>query len=217
MALRDWIQKILGIEGTSNAQTLEHGHRESSPQLKNPVVESKPQMQVDSSNKILDTLPALKQEYERLTKRLEYLVSKQGAVKSASLPSLPILSYSEGPQQPHIRKFTARKLEGILTMEGIKEARIEEELHGKASDYMGEGDFVKAADELALAATLIQTLEKSADIERRHKEIQRQLLKRQAENNMIQREKRAQEKQRKKREKEEKLKWKTRLENNTFD
>ena len=211
MALRDWIRRVFRIADKSNAQTPEQGHRELIAQQKNPVV---------------DTLPTLKQEYERLSKRLEYLVSKQVVVKSAPLPLLPTLSYNEGAQQPLIRKFTAMELEGILTMEGIKKARIEEEIHnlklknqevtihlGKASDYMGEGDFAKAADELALAATLIQSLEKSADIERRHKEIQRQLLKRQAESSMLQREKKAQEKQRKKREKEEKLKWKIRLEN----
>lgn len=226
MAFRDWIQKVFRREDTISAQKNEHEHLDSPSQTIAPQKKAKSQDIVPVQQDLFNDLPALQQEYKRLCDRLEQLLSKQTDIKAASIPSLPALSYVEGSHQPCIRVFTARKLEGILTMEGIKEARIEEELHniklknqevtihlGKASDYMGEGDFVRAADELALAATLIQTLEKSADMERRHKEIQRQLLKRQAENNMIQREKRAQEKQRKKREKEEKLKWKTRLEN----
>ena len=225
MAFRDWIQKVFRREDSISAQRNEHEHLDSPSQPIAPQKKAKSQDIVPVQQDLFNDLPALQQEYKRLCDRLEQLRSKQTEIKAASIPSLPALSYVEGSHQPRIRVFTARKLEGILTMDGIKEARIEEELYnqklknqevtihlGKASDYIGEGDYAKAAEELALASTLLQSLEKSADIERRHKEMERQLLKKQADNKMLQRERKAQEKQRKKLEREEKKKWRERIE-----
>lgn len=208
-----------------NAQPVEHRHRDPLPEPIVPQREVKAHDVASEQKELLGTLPELKQEYARLVNKLEQLLVKQGDNKAASVPLLPLLSYSEGSRQPHIKVFNAPKLEGILTMEILKEERIEEEIFniklrkqeitvhlGKASDYIGEEDFVNAADELVIAATLIQTLEQGADIERRHKEIERQLLKKQADAKMLQREKRAQEKQRKKKEKEEKKICRERIE-----
>lgn len=226
MAIRHWFIRIFK---KSSSDIPEEGVVYVQP---NPTIQTAVRQEIHKTAEPLkirdeesDNLKLLKQEYERLSKHLEYLISKQNDIKAASLPSLPVLSYSEGPQQPHIRVFTARKLEGVLTMEGIKEARIEEEIYniklknqevtihlGKASDFIGEGDYVKAAEELAVAGTLLQSLDKSADIERRHREIERVLLKKQADSKMLQRERRAQEKQRKKKEKEEKQRLHERLE-----
>lgn len=168
--------------------------------------------------KVLDNLPKLKQEYERLCLLLEKIKQSDNATHRPELHSLPELlelSYIS----TSVKIYTPPKLDAIPTMVSIKEARIEEERYqlmmqeqevtkhlGMASDYIGAGDYVKAHDALESAKLLINTIE-NKNIEARYSKLSRTLKTREEEQKMIQREKRSEERKRKKKEKEEKRRF----------
>lgn len=226
MAFRNWIKSK--IKKFFLADTKEDGNtrilQQSSP-LAPPRTEIRLEKESLKAGKdVLDNLPKLKQEYERLCLLLEK-IKQSGEPNSSTvlqpLPELPKLSYVS----TSVNIYTPPRFDVIPTMASMKEARIEEEryqhmmqeqkvtkLLGMASDYIGIGDYAKAHDALEAAGVLINTIENN-EVGTRYSKLLRTLKTSEEEQKMLEREKRSEERKRKGKEKEEKQRFRISIQN----
>ena len=199
--------------------------------MQQPTLLTTPRNEIDFENEslnarefVLDNLPKLKQEYERLCKVLEHIKKTSddnSKAVLASLPELPKLSYSS----TSVKVYTPPTLDPLPTMVTLREERLEAERYqrmmheqevtkrlGMVSDYIGIGDYVKAHEILDAAGKLINTIE-NKDVELRYTNLSKTLIRREEEEKILKREKRSEERKRKKKEKEEKQKFISFLQN----
>ena len=220
MAFWDWIKSK--IKNSSLVLTNEDRVTHT---MQQPTLLTTPRNEIDFENEslnarefVLDNLPKLKQEYERLCKVLEHIKKTSddnSKAVLASLPELPKLSYSS----TSVKVYTPPTLDPLPTMVTLREERLEAERYqrmmheqevtkrlGMVSDYIGIGDYVKAHEILDAAGKLINTIE-NKDVELRYTNLSKTLIRREEEEKILKREKRSEERKRKKKEKEEKQKF----------
>ena len=226
MAFWDWIKSK--IKNSSLVLTNEDRVTHT---MQQPTLLTTPRNEIDFENEslnarefVLDNLPKLKQEYERLCKVLEHIKKTSddnSKAVLASLPELPKLSYSS----TSVKVYTPPTLDPLPTMVTLREERLEAERYqrmmheqevtkrlGMVSDYIGIGDYVKAHEILDAAGKLINTIE-NKDVELRYTNLSKTLIRREEEEKILKREKRSEERKRKKKEKEEKQKFISFLQN----
>lgn len=219
MTFWDWIKSK--IKNSSYVPTNEDRVTHT---MQQPTLLATPRNEIDLEKEssearefVIENLPKLKQEYERLCKVLEHIKQTSddnSKAVLASLPELPNLSYSS----TFVKVYTPPTLDSLPTMVILREERLEAEKYqrmmheqevtkrlGMVSDYIGIGDYVKAHEILDAAGKLINTIE-NRDVELRYTNLSKTLIRREEEEKILKREKRSEERKRKKKEKEEKQK-----------